>query len=1067
MSLFEDIKNNFLVVGGRFQEAIGATGATLQERTGGLFKAIADTGYQTIGTILEKGPLVRSLAGIKEPLPTTQKEAVRIAQQIGLEAGGGFVGGLESKGIQSLLKEAKAASSVEDFLDLSRKFNKGQLLKDLKDFEGTIGEKLQSFYNQVTKKEIPIIQPLAQEARKFPTIHQGGKIKMVEGTPVKIIDGVDTFLHKGDGGWIVSEASTGRFIAESRSADGAIAKAHFNIDNVGKDKFLKLLEENKLTVGVSEKIKLTEPQLTIKPVRTIANEAKEARQLEWAKGTRAAGIQNAGLKNYNEATRVLENSGELPKAIKTEKVTKDFIKDYYTNKKSPVVGDTFTNAKGEVVEITKVEDNSVSYFLKGKKKGIAGNVYADTAFKTKSQLTDFYNQAVKEIATEPQLKVGVSRGIANEAIDFAKANPDSSLVAKEFRNPITKELESGPLLFRRIGESIRNGELSLDKLPEIVSKYGLSAEDTARLFEDAATYSGRTLQSLSRVEKELRALLPDIVFPERIPTLWEKFKSGYLAVDNFRRGLLVTQLATAARNAISQTGRYTLGTITDGMNGVIGKITGQAESFTPFFEDIAAVLRKFEKGNIQKLQNVLRKNPIENARLYNTPVGDVALSGKITNVLNAFNRGQEYFFRNLILDAKLNAAAKINKVPIEKLGMAEIERAVSEALEWTYSKSPIRGSFGDAIMKTYRAMPPLTLVNPFPRFMANAVKFLYEYSPAGIMSLFGQKTRAAIAAGDYNAISKAVIGTSMLGAAVAIRANDNLAGEKWYEIKWGDKTIDMRPFAPFSTYLLFGELMTRGGERISGSDWAQAVIGINRVAGTGLALVDLIGGKVDAKDVKNIVNGIVSAYIGGFTVPFVTIKDIIGNFRLEERTIKETKELPIIGGAVGNIPFLNETLPTKYSMFEDKPLQREQSLLRQLTGITFKTKSFIEKELDRMGKDIGDLIPKTGNLEANRIISKQTGVILDQFNEKLQMSEKYKTLNDEEKIDFLKNLVSEAKKEAKGEIASDLAGVVYNEIKKTKEEGRKKVIEDLKNRGLMTENILDYLLPMIEAQPLP
>ena len=139
------------------------------------------------------------------------------------------------------------------------------------------------------------------------------------------------------------------------------------------------------------------------------------------------------------------------------------------------------------------------------------------------------------------------------------------------------------MLFRRIGESIRNGELSLDKLPEIVSKYGLSAEDTARLFEDAATYSGRTLQSLSRVEKELRALLPDIVFPERIPTLWEKFKSGYLAVDNFRRGLLVTQLATAARNAISQTGRYTLGTITDGMNGVIGKITGQAESFTPFF----------------------------------------------------------------------------------------------------------------------------------------------------------------------------------------------------------------------------------------------------------------------------------------------------------------------------------------------------------------------------------------------------------------------------------------------------------------------------------------------------
>ena len=689
---------------------------------------------------------------------------------------------------------------------------------------------------------------------------------------------------------------------------------------------------------------------------------------------------------------------------------------------------------------------------------------------TKSQLTDFYNRVVgvseKVKLKEPQITIKPIRTIADEAIRFVKENPGSSLVAKEFRNPRTKELESGPRLFQRIGESIRNGELNLEELPKIVTKYGLSANETARLFEDAATYSGRTLQALSRVEKEIRALLPDIQLPERIPTLWERFKSGYLAVDNFRRGLLVTQLATAARNAISQTGRYSLGTITDGMNGVVSKMTGQKESFTPFFEDIAAVLRKFSKGNVEKLEKVLTKNPIESARLYNTPVGDVALTGKITNTLNAFNRGQEYFFRNLILDAKLNAASKREGIKIEDLGAGEVERAVDEALDWTFAKSPIRGSFGDSIMRMYRAMPPLTLINPFPRFMSNAVKFLYDYSPAGIMSLFNSKTRAAIAAGDYNAISKAIIGTSMLGGAVAIRANENLAGEKWYEIKYGDKRIDTRAFAPFSTYLFFAELMVIGSERISGSDWAQAAIGINRVAGTGLALIDLVGQKVDAKNAKNVVNGIVSSYVGGFTVPFITIKDIVGNFRLEERAVKETKELPVIGGAIGNIPGLNELLPTKFSMFEDKPLEREQSLLRQLTGITLKTKSFIEKELDRMGKDVGDLIPKTGNLEANRVISKQTGVILDQFNDKLNLSEKYKTMGDDEKLEFIKNLVSEAKKEAKGEAASDLAGVVYNELKKVSSEKRKETIIQLKNRGLITENILDYLMPMLEAQPL-
>jgi len=78
---------------------------------------------------------------------------------------------------------------------------------------------------------------------------------------------------------------------------------------------------------------------------------------------------------------------------------------------------------------------------------------------TKSQLTDFYNRVVgvseKVKLKEPQITIKPIRTIADEAIRFVKENPGSSLVAKEFRNPRTKELESGPRLFQRIGESIR------------------------------------------------------------------------------------------------------------------------------------------------------------------------------------------------------------------------------------------------------------------------------------------------------------------------------------------------------------------------------------------------------------------------------------------------------------------------------------------------------------------------------------------------------------------------------------------------------------------------------------
>lgn len=95
-------------------------------------------------------------------------------------------------------------------------------------------EKLVEFFNENKPKN------------QYPTIHEGGVIKMVDGEPVEIVKGVDTFLHEGTGGWVVSESSTGRFIAESRTKEGAIAKAKVKIDEVGIDTFKKTIKKNVL-----------------------------------------------------------------------------------------------------------------------------------------------------------------------------------------------------------------------------------------------------------------------------------------------------------------------------------------------------------------------------------------------------------------------------------------------------------------------------------------------------------------------------------------------------------------------------------------------------------------------------------------------------------------------------------------------------------------------------------------------------------------------------------------------------------------------------------------------------
>ncbi|MEK7180025.1 MAG: hypothetical protein AAB706_00960 [Patescibacteria group bacterium] len=128
------------------------------------------------------------------------------------------------------------------------------------------------------------LQPLANKAvgetktgeRTYKIIKQEG-IREVKGEPVKIVDGVDTFIHKGTGGWVVSETSTGRYLADSVSREGAIAKAKFNISNVGEDKFRKLISEKQLSKVTGKEGILTKAR-QMKTSREIPSLEKTAQE---------------------------------------------------------------------------------------------------------------------------------------------------------------------------------------------------------------------------------------------------------------------------------------------------------------------------------------------------------------------------------------------------------------------------------------------------------------------------------------------------------------------------------------------------------------------------------------------------------------------------------------------------------------------------------------------------------------------------------------------------------------------------------------------------------------------
>lgn len=188
--------------------------------------------------------------------------------------------------------------------------------------------------------------------KKYPTIHEGGKIKMVEGEPVNIIDGVETFLHKGDNGWIVSEASTGRYLADSRTAEGAIAKAKFLIDD--EEVFKKSIEKYKLPIPETKKInqKVLPPVKQITPENTInklikaideavplREEQKLLYQQERAK--RTARVAQAGKIGGEQGffAQLGQLKGELPKKSFEE------IRKQFSQQEADMLFDTIEKSK--------------------------------------------------------------------------------------------------------------------------------------------------------------------------------------------------------------------------------------------------------------------------------------------------------------------------------------------------------------------------------------------------------------------------------------------------------------------------------------------------------------------------------------------------------------------------------------------------------------------------------------------------------------------------------------------------------------------------------------------------
>jgi hypothetical protein len=338
------------------------------------------------------------------------------------------------------------------------------------------------------------------------------------------------------------------------------------------------------------------------------------------------------------------------------------------------------------------------------------------------------------------------------------------------------------------------------------------------------------------------------------------------------------------------------------------------------------------------VDNILKTNPNLRDNINNAlqETGNRKLSA-FTQWANSLNVVVDSFFRRAVfastVEREIGRQGKNLYIDfLDKnadIPIPIIKQAMKEALQTTYSYVPkvddatvvspferSAGTLASKMIKTIDSSAVLSLAIPFPRYMANAMGFLYRYSPAGFI---GSRQEFKIAkklmaeaekTGDRALLEKAeriyrsagekgiqsIVGLGMLTAAYDYRKEN--PDKPWYEVDNNDgESIDVRGLGNAANYFALADVVMRINQgTYSGKNFKDAfesVVGLKYKAGGGDTYFDswvkAFENEKWAKELFIQHGKFVGDVAGGFTQPFVAkqLVDLINLIRDEGRVIRD------------------------------------------------------------------------------------------------------------------------------------------------------------------------------------
>lgn len=454
--------------------------------------------------------------------------------------------------------------------------------------------------------------------------------------------------------------------------------------------------------------------------------------------------------------------------------------------------------------------------------------------------------------TSPILDPDKFNGIVAVASELKQKKPD----AFDNKKPVIDNL-----LDLTVSEDMIGGQELIDTL----NKYGLSFENYVLTVVGSGSDAGRVLNALSQIKRKKPQNIIDADDAKKKAREAGDLRKGVMRIENIRRGGLVSQIATAARNLTSGAIRAPLESLGNVMDTAIytaqnkGTVAGigsllSRDNWSGSFSNMKYMFSRpdvakgyadliLERPEMAKQFDAMYNNINEIQKLTGRGSGtkvDKVLSGMedVVDVLNTPNRWQEYLIRrgqffgelerltkrhygidliDALNDGKLkdlmNDASSIRPEGSPSF-IKLVDDATTKALDITYAKQPEIPLFRE--ISAFITRNGLTVAVPFPRFMFNSMELMGQYAAGAsipltrkVKDLVTLSNSGPLTSKDRQRISRNLMGMAAVGSAYWYRSSDQAPAEYNQIAVGSDAQMDSTPTYPMAHFLYLGEATKR------------------------------------------------------------------------------------------------------------------------------------------------------------------------------------------------------------------------------------------------------------------